>query len=130
MHQQNPPVLNWRCRKTQVDLYSGRITAGWLSRQKWFCWIDVSNLSIRTELSSCFQLQVYWSTYRSDKDKNRCTAQHMVVSHMEQPCNRLHSEQLLKYVLLYCSQCIKAHKNYNCDSGLLIDLFTNKHIIF
>jgi len=24
MYQQNPPVLNWRCWLTQVDLYSGR----------------------------------------------------------------------------------------------------------
>jgi len=25
LHQQNPlPVLNWRCRLTQVDLYNGR----------------------------------------------------------------------------------------------------------
>jgi len=22
-HQQNPPVLNWKCQLTQVDLYSG-----------------------------------------------------------------------------------------------------------
>jgi len=26
LHQQNPPVLNWRCRQTQADLYSGRKT--------------------------------------------------------------------------------------------------------
>jgi len=26
LHQQNPPVLNWRCRLTQVDLYNGRKT--------------------------------------------------------------------------------------------------------
>jgi len=24
LHQQNPPVPNWRCRLTQVDLYNGR----------------------------------------------------------------------------------------------------------
>jgi len=24
LHEQNPPVLNWRCRLTQVDLYNGR----------------------------------------------------------------------------------------------------------
>jgi len=24
LHQQNPPVLNWRCQLTQVDLYDGR----------------------------------------------------------------------------------------------------------
>ena len=24
LHQQNPPVLNWRCQLTQVDLYNGR----------------------------------------------------------------------------------------------------------
>ena len=23
LHQQNPPVLNWRCQLTQVDLYNG-----------------------------------------------------------------------------------------------------------
>jgi len=23
-NQQNPPVLNWRCQITQVDLYNGR----------------------------------------------------------------------------------------------------------
>ena len=23
LHQQNPPILNWRCRLTQVDLYNG-----------------------------------------------------------------------------------------------------------
>jgi len=23
LHQQNPPFLNWRCRLTQVDLYTG-----------------------------------------------------------------------------------------------------------
>ena len=23
MHKQNPPVLNWRCRLTQVNLYNG-----------------------------------------------------------------------------------------------------------
>ena len=28
MHQQNPPVLNWRCQLTQVDLYNGRKTGG------------------------------------------------------------------------------------------------------
>jgi len=26
LHQQNPPVLNWRCRLTQVNLYNGRKT--------------------------------------------------------------------------------------------------------
>ena len=26
LHPQNPPVLNWRCQLTQVDLYSGRKT--------------------------------------------------------------------------------------------------------
>jgi len=26
LHQQNHPVLNWRCRRTQVDLYNGRKT--------------------------------------------------------------------------------------------------------
>jgi len=26
LHQQNPPVVNWRCRLTQVDLYNGRNT--------------------------------------------------------------------------------------------------------
>jgi len=29
LHQKNPPVLNWRCRLTQVDLYNGRKTGGW-----------------------------------------------------------------------------------------------------
>jgi len=24
LHEQNPPVLNWKCRLTQVDLYDGR----------------------------------------------------------------------------------------------------------
>ena len=24
LHQQNPPVLNWSCRLTQVELYNGR----------------------------------------------------------------------------------------------------------
>jgi len=24
LHQQNPPVLHWRCRLAQVDLYNGR----------------------------------------------------------------------------------------------------------
>jgi len=24
LHQQKPPVLNWRCRLTQVDLHNGR----------------------------------------------------------------------------------------------------------
>ena len=24
LRQQNPPVLNWRCRLTHVDLYNGR----------------------------------------------------------------------------------------------------------
>jgi len=24
LHQQKPPVLNWRCRLTQVDMYNGR----------------------------------------------------------------------------------------------------------
>jgi len=27
LHQQNPPVLDWRCRLTQVDLYNSRKTA-------------------------------------------------------------------------------------------------------
>ena len=27
LQQQNPPVRNWRCRLTQIDLYSGRKTA-------------------------------------------------------------------------------------------------------
>ena len=27
MHQQNPPVLNWRCQLKQVDLYIGLKTA-------------------------------------------------------------------------------------------------------
>jgi len=26
LHKQNPPVLNWRCWLTQVDLYNGRKT--------------------------------------------------------------------------------------------------------
>jgi len=26
LHQQNPPVLNWRCRLAQVDMYNGRKT--------------------------------------------------------------------------------------------------------
>ena len=26
LHQQNPPVRNWRCRLTQVDLYNGHKT--------------------------------------------------------------------------------------------------------
>ena len=26
LHQQNPPILNWRCRLTQVDLYNGHKT--------------------------------------------------------------------------------------------------------
>ena len=26
LHQQNPPVLNWRCRLTRVDVYNGRKT--------------------------------------------------------------------------------------------------------
>jgi len=26
LHQQNPPVLNWRCRLTQVDLYNDNKT--------------------------------------------------------------------------------------------------------
>ena len=26
LHRQNPPVLNWRCRPTQVDVYNGRET--------------------------------------------------------------------------------------------------------
>jgi len=26
LHQQNPPVVNWRCWPTQVDLYNGRKT--------------------------------------------------------------------------------------------------------
>jgi len=26
LHQQNSPVLNWRCRLTHVDLYDGRET--------------------------------------------------------------------------------------------------------
>jgi len=26
LHQQNPPVLHWRCWLTQVDLYNGRKT--------------------------------------------------------------------------------------------------------
>jgi len=26
LHQQNPPVLNWKCRLTQVDLCNGRKT--------------------------------------------------------------------------------------------------------
>ena len=30
LQQRNPPVLNWRCRLTQVDLYNGRKTGGWL----------------------------------------------------------------------------------------------------
>ena len=30
LHQQNPPVLNWRCRLMQVDLYNGRKRGGWL----------------------------------------------------------------------------------------------------
>ena len=25
-----PPVLDWRCQLTQVDLYNGRKTVGWL----------------------------------------------------------------------------------------------------
>jgi len=29
-HQQNPPVLNWRCRLTQVDLYNGCKMGGWV----------------------------------------------------------------------------------------------------
>jgi len=29
LHQQNPPVLNWRCRLTQVDLYNGRKMGRW-----------------------------------------------------------------------------------------------------
>jgi len=24
LHQQNPPVLNWRCRLTQIDVHNGR----------------------------------------------------------------------------------------------------------
>ena len=28
LHKQNPPVLNWRCRLTQVDLYNGRKIGG------------------------------------------------------------------------------------------------------
>ena len=31
LHQQNPPVFNRRCRPTQVDLYNGRKTGGWVS---------------------------------------------------------------------------------------------------
>ena len=27
LQQQNPPVRNWRCRLTQIDLFSGRKTA-------------------------------------------------------------------------------------------------------
>jgi len=27
LHQQNPPVLNWRCQPKQVDLYIGLKTA-------------------------------------------------------------------------------------------------------
>jgi len=30
LHQQNPPVLNWRCRPTQADLYNGRKMGGWV----------------------------------------------------------------------------------------------------
>jgi len=26
LHQQNPPVLNWRCQLMQVNLYNGRKT--------------------------------------------------------------------------------------------------------
>ena len=26
LHQQNPPVLNWRCRLTQIDVHNGRKT--------------------------------------------------------------------------------------------------------
>ena len=29
LHQQNPPVLNWRCRLMQVDLYNGRYCWYW-----------------------------------------------------------------------------------------------------
>ena len=25
-HERNPPILNWRCRLTQVDLYNGHKT--------------------------------------------------------------------------------------------------------
>ena len=25
-HERNPPILNWRCRITQVDLYNGHKT--------------------------------------------------------------------------------------------------------
>jgi len=28
LHQQNPPVLNWRCQLTQVDLYNGPKNGG------------------------------------------------------------------------------------------------------
>jgi len=36
LHQQNLPVLNWRCRLTQVDLYNGReMVVSWL-----FCVFD------------------------------------------------------------------------------------------
>ena len=32
LHQQNSRILSWRCRLTQVELYNGRKTGGWLVR--------------------------------------------------------------------------------------------------
>ena len=38
LHQQDPPVLNWRCRLTQVDLYNGHktmvVVVGMLEQQR------------------------------------------------------------------------------------------------
>ena len=42
-HQQNPPVLNWRCRIIQVDLYNGHKTTVVVVCQVWANWSFTKN---------------------------------------------------------------------------------------
>ena len=42
LHSQNPPVLNWRCQLTQVDLYSGRKTVVVVSYVQIICYFSSS----------------------------------------------------------------------------------------
>jgi len=56
LHQQNPPVLNWRCRLTHDDVYSGRRTAvGWLRQQWRAVWCDFSGMPDEVGLEAVAQ---------------------------------------------------------------------------
>ena len=65
LHQQNPPVLNWRCRLTHADLYNGRKTrvGCWWSFANRQSFLDSNHAVLLPYINCCVLFVSYFLLY-------------------------------------------------------------------